>query len=361
MATEERRAAIVARVRANGAVRIVELVEEFGVSTMTIRRDLAVLADRGLIDKVHGAAIYRRDADRAASQVGIVIPVSHYYFPAIAEGARAVFEARGVRRSVAISNYDPDYDEVLARQLIDGGSTGLLLAPNVPYPATAEDLERFAWLFDLPVPVVLMERMIAGPDPAQSLNSVRTDHAVGCAAAVHHLARLGHRGVGLVTPGANQTAIRVIAGWRDAIKAVGLDEDRSPLIVNHEATVLPAGETWPASDVVADVLDQLQRADVTAIITHGDNVALTVLHYARTRGWRVPQDLSIVTYDNELADMVDPPLTAIAPPKRWIGRAAAELLLELEAGTDYPVRNVLLEPSLVLRQSTGPPRTTPLS
>lgn len=360
MLAEDRRAAIAERARAHGVVRIPDLVAEFDVSTMTIRRDLAVLAERGLIDKVHGAGIFRRDAD-AASHVGIVIPASRYYFPAIAEGARTVFDTRGVRRAVAVSNYDPAYDEVLARQLVDGGCTGLLLAPSVPLPASADDLKKCAWLFELPVPIVLIERAITGPDPKATLNSVRTDHSVGCAAAVHHLAQLGHRGVALVTPGGNQTAIRVIAGWRDAIQSADLDPARSPLIIHQQAIVQPAGESWPHSDAVDEVLDQIRRAEVTAIVAHGDHVAMSLLHYIRVRGWHVPRDLSIVTYDNELAELADPPLTAVAPPKQWIGRAAAELVLELEAGNnDHPVRHLLIEPSLVLRESTGAPRTAPL-
>lgn len=360
MLAETRRTAIMERARANGVVRIPELVAEFDVSTMTIRRDLAVLAERGLIDKVHGAGIFRRGAD-AESHVGIVIPVSHYYFHAVADGARAAFDARGVRRAVAISNYDPASDEKLARELVAGGSTGLLLAPTVPLSATADDLERFAWLFDLPVPIVLMEREITGPDPEQTLDSVRTNHAVGCAAAVHHLAQLGHRGAALVSPGGNQGAMRVIAGWRDAIANVGLDSARSPLIVNPQSIVWAPGDPWPRFDTVDEILDQIRESGTTAIIAHGDHVALSLLHDMRVRGWRVPEDLSIVTYDNELAELNDPPLTAVAPPKQWIGRAAAELLLELEAGkSDYPVRHLLIEPSLVVRQSTGPPRTTPL-
>lgn len=386
MSAEDRRAAIMDLVREQGIVRIADLVDRFRVSVMTVRRDLTVLADRGAIEKVHGAGVLRSAVDASAASpttppsgtalredstdaataaehvhVGIIIPTGDYYFPAIAEGARKVFDARGLRRSLAICNYDPAYEQVLVGQFLAGGSTGLLLTPMLPLQPSSAELERYAWLFELPVPVVLLERTVSSPDHDVTLSSVRTDHAVGCAAAVRHLARLGHGGVGLVTHGRSQTASRVIAGWRDAVETVGLDPERSPLIVDPQANVSPAGQSWPRSEIVDAILDQLRQADVTAVIAHGDKVSLALVHYAHARGWQVPDDLSVITYDNELAELGDPPLTAVSPPKAWVGRAAAELILELESGDPaYPARHIAIEPSLVLRDSTGVPRSSAL-
>jgi DNA-binding LacI/PurR family transcriptional regulator len=399
MPVEERRSQILELARTRGFVRVTDLVADLRVSTMTIRRDLAVLAERGVLDKVHGGGVLRRPADMAdepaalesfrperggpehiptdrwspTTHVGIVVPSGHYYFPMIVGGARQVLDAVSVRRALAISGYDPEQDRVLVRELLEAGSTGLLLAPTIPLDET--DPSRLDWLFDLEVPVVLVERTVSSAGRDRSVCSVRTDHEFGCARAVTHLARLGHRGVALVTQGSSQTKSRVINGWRDAVRVASLEPDLSPLV-----TTSPQAnrDLWPTNEAIDAVLDQLQAAQVTAALVHSDQTALPLVHHARRRGWRIPEDLSIVAYDNEVAEMADPPLTAVSPPKDWVGRAAAKLLLELVAdgagssgtrdnfaagagGIDTgragdPVRRIVAEPELVVRSSTAQPR-----
>ena len=393
MAVEERRSQILELARERGFVRVTDLVADLRVSTMTIRRDLAELAKRGVLEKVHGGGLIRRTpidrsddpaafepaypsaqsgtthtgsahtgsarvgagdgAGVATTHVGIVVPSGHYYFPMIVGGARRVLDAMAVRRALAISGYDLEQDQVLVRQLLDAGSTGLLLAPSIALEGT--DPARLDWLFELTVPVVLVERTVHAPGRDTSVCSVRTDHELGCERAVAHLARLGHRGVALVTQGSSQTKSRVINGWRDAVRTFDLAPDLSPLV-----TTSPQAnrDLWPTNDAIDAVLDQLQAAQVTAALVHSDQTALPLVHHARRRGWRIPEELSIIAYDDEIAEMADPPLTAVSPPKDWVGQAAANLLLELVAdGPGAPVRRVVAEPDLVVRSSTAEPRS----
>ncbi len=367
---------------------------------MTIRRDLAALAERGVIERVHGGGVLRRelapvvseaadDAQRTrpaqrevvparerivSGQVGIVVPTGAYYFPQVVAGARRVFDARKVRRALAISNYQPAQDRMLARQLLDAGATGLLLTPNVTLDEGAPEL--LDWLFELPVPVVLMERTVQIPVRDRALCSVRADHELGAARAVRHLARLGHRGVALVTQGQSQTKSRVINGWRAAVATAGMDPAGSPLIItspaanrcseiNHYSDVNHCSDAgysaWPTNDAMAAVLQRLYHSQATAVLVHSDQTALSLVHHARGHGWRIPEDLSVIAYDDEIAEMADPPLTAVSPPKRWVGQGAAHLLLELMTdGIAGPVRHVVVEPELVVRASTLRPRTTSL-
>jgi DNA-binding LacI/PurR family transcriptional regulator len=379
MSAEDRRTQIMELVRDHGFVSVTDLVARFQVSQMTIRRDLTLLANRGAIEKVHGggtlptASVDRRnhrandrgthsppglvdrwpdDTADAATHVGIVVPSGHYYFPIVVGGARRVLDARAVRRSLAISGYDPGQERVLVHQLLDGGTTGLLLAPSVALDE--DDPEQVGWLFDLPVPVVLVERTVRSPAHETALCSVRTDHEYGCELAVRHLCRLGHRGVALVTQGSSQTKSRVVNGWRHAVVATGLSSALSPLI-----TTSPQAnrDLWPANDAIDTVLEELRSAQVTATLVHSDQTALALVHHARRRGWRIPEDLSVIAYDNAIAEMADPPLTAVSPPKDWVGQAAAMLLLEL-ATTDprAPVRHLVADPDLVARSSTAIPR-----
>lgn len=385
MAAEARRARIVDLARAHGIVRVTDLVAEFNVSTMTVRRDLTVLAERGVIERVHGgavipgASIHRPDrvgfdrstsgaldqqpADLAAAigtvpaapaHVGIVVPSGHYYFPTIVDGARRLFDARSVRRALAVSGYDSAQDRVLIEQLLAAGSTGLLLAPNIALGD--RDPERVSWLFELPVPVVLVERTVHAPERDVSLCSVRTDAELGAERAVRHLARLGHAGVALVTQGSSQAKSRVINGWRAAVSDLGLDPDRSAQITTKPEANM---NLWPTNEAIDAVLDELAAVTATAVLVHSDQTALALVHHARGRGWRIPDDLSVIAYDNEIAEMADPPLTAVSPPRAWVGWAAAEMFLRMTTdGTPGPVRHIVAEPELVVRESTAPPRCT---
>jgi DNA-binding LacI/PurR family transcriptional regulator len=128
---------------------------------------------------------------------------------------------------------------------------------------------------------------------------------------------------------------------------------RSPLCT---LDVSQAG--WATDAAIDSLLDELADAQVTGLICHSDEIALPLTRRARLRGWSVPDDLSIVAYDDESAEMADPPLTAVSPPKTWIGRTAVRTLLELiSEGESSPVRHVVAKPRMVLRSSTAAPRS----
>lgn len=362
MLANERQAHILNRARSQGVVRVAELVAELGVSSMTIRRDLDALAAQGIVDKFHGGASLRGTAQPAGAaasapagsgdaHVGIVIPVDDYYFPSILAGIRDALDESAVRRSLVRSLRDPKQERKLVEELVGSGVTGLVLAPSIDLHEP--DAGYANWLHALPVPVVLVEREVPDPESGGALSTVRTDHEVGCRQAVTHLARLGHRGVALVTHGKSQSGTRVIDGWRAAVSEAGLAGRQSPLVT--------VSELYASDPGIDEMLDQLRAAQATAVICHSDELALPLTHRARLRGWSVPADLSVISHDDESAEMADPPLTAVSPPKTWIGRSAGRTLLEhLAEGDRSPVRHVVAEPRLVLRSSTGPPRTAKL-
>lgn len=223
-----------------------------------------------------------------------------------------------------------------------------MLAPTIDLDRPDPDYTD--WLLGLPVPVVLVEREVTGSD--RSLSCVRTDHEWGCELAVRHLTGLGHRGVALVTHGQSQSGTRVVCGWRSAVERSRVAGACPPLCLLDVSTT-----GWATDAAIDTLLDQLADAQVTGLICHSDEIALPLTRRARLRGWSVPEDLSIVAYDDESAEMADPPLTALSTPKAWIGRTAVRTLLELIVeGDDSPVRHVVAKPRLVLRSSTATPR-----
>ncbi|MFE2753570.1 substrate-binding domain-containing protein [Actinosynnema sp. NPDC059335] len=315
----QRRELILAAVRAEGVVRLADLVERLGVTAVTVRRDVTALADRGLVARVHGGVTLPHRGDPAPRAphvlVGMVTPSEDYYWPAVIQGAQTAVTAAGGRLALRTSCYDPAEDRRQVAKLLERGVRTLLVAPSTAGPA---GLDLLRWLAGLRVPVVLVERVPPPELPLIGLDAAVTDHASGAGLAVRHLAALGHRRVGLVLsrPSPHRAAIR--AGWTAAVSALGLPADGAP------AVEVPSYGSPGWARACDDVLDRCARAGVRALLVHADREAIGLLHRARDRGWDVPGDLAVVSYDDEVAAASDPPLTAVRPQKHRGGGAGAE-------------------------------------
>jgi DNA-binding LacI/PurR family transcriptional regulator len=108
-------------------------------------------------------------------------------------------------------------------------------------------------------------------------------------------------------------------------------------------------------DVLRDLLRECMRRKLTALIIHSDPHAISVAQFFAEHGVVIPDDLAIVSYDDEVAQLADPPLTAVRPPKSHVGRLAVELMVSrLLNGERRPTHQALLAPELVVRGSSPP-------
>ncbi|MFE6844982.1 LacI family DNA-binding transcriptional regulator [Streptomyces sp. NPDC057686] len=341
---DQRQAQVLALVRARGSVRVADLARELGVSPVTLRRDIEAMAARGEIHRMHGV-ISRVEAGRPHASatpapvpgpggsrspalaggeglvIGMVVPTTEYYYAEVVRGAREVVEARGARLTVGLTRYLPGEDRTQAARLLSTGADGLLLTPN--WDAGSPGPGEGAWTAELPVPTVLVERWAPPGHPAAALDRVASDHAHGAAAAVQHLAERGHRRIALASR-ATPTTPRLRAGYEAAVAALGLEP----------APPWPPAGPGPLSDadLFARTLDYLCEAvtagGVTAALIHSDTDAIMLIPRLQARGVRVPEDLAVITYDDEVAGLADVPLSAVAPAKHEVGARAAGLLLD---------------------------------
>lgn len=143
------------------------------------------------------------------------------------------------------------------------------------------------------------------------LEQVASDHAYGAALAVRHLAGLGHDKVALVARIESPNTALLSAGHADAVKAMGLTP-------GPEFLISTTGDAAPADARFEEVVRAVESGEVRAALVHNDIDAIALVGILRTRGMRVPEDLALVTYDDEVAELSDVPLTAVAPPnRRW--------------------------------------------
>ncbi|MEU8841495.1 substrate-binding domain-containing protein [Streptomyces roseus] len=383
---DQRQAQVLALVRARGSLRVADLARELGVSPVTLRRDIEAMAARGEIHRMHGvisrvetgrpgapSALARGAATATAAAsdsasasasvegrvaapagaaglvIGMVVPTTEYYYADVVRGAREVVEAWGARLTVGLTRYLPGEDRTQADRLLSTGADGLLLTPN--WDAGSPGPGEGTWTAELPVPTVLVERWAPPGHPAAALDRVASDHAHGAAAAVQHLVERGHRRIALASR-ATPTTPRLRAGYEAAVDALGLEP----------APPWPAAGPGPLSeaDLFARTLEYLCEAvtagGVSAALIHSDTDAIMLIPRLQARGVGVPEDLAVITYDDEVAGLADVPLSAVAPAKREVGARAAGLLLERltaagggQAEGDGPRQHVELLPRLTIR------------
>ncbi|NRQ35227.1 substrate-binding domain-containing protein [Nonomuraea sp. NN258] len=344
MFAEQRHELILRELRERGSVRLAELVDRLNVSMVTLRRDVEHLAGQGLVNRVHGGITLPEAAPRQAQErsltIGMLVPSATYYYPAVIKGAREQAERLGARLVLGVGRYDDEEDRTQVKQLIDGGIEGLLLTPSRQPDASHEQ-----WLADLRVPAVLVERRAELGGPASLLDAAASHHAHGAFLGTRHLAELGHRRLAMVSR-ASPTAPRVRHGFLAAVRDLGLDE---PVHLDIE-------QEGPSRQQVADVVAAI-RSGVTALLVHNDEDALWLVQHLRVAGVRIPDEVSLVAYDDEVAALSDPPLTAVAPPKAAVGRYAVDLLVRrIEQGVEMPGQHLALLPELRVRESTAPLR-----
>ncbi len=356
----ERQEMILAAVRAQGTVRLIDLVDRLGVTPVTVRRDVTALADRGLVVRVHGGIRlpHRGIAEGTVSparsafgrlcggEIGMVVPSVEYYWPTVIRGAQSAVTAAGGRLLLRASAYDAAEDRRQITKLLDRGMQCLLVAPCTESRAGV-DLLR--WLGSLNVSVILVERVPPPELPMLALDAAYTAHSLGASMAVRHLVTLGHKRIGLVTSRSSPTSRALRRGWAEAVAALDLPD---AITAEVPAYGLP-GWAGAYDDLLGQCLDQ----DVHALIVHADREAIGFLERAQELGIDVPGELAVVTYDDEVAAASDPPLTAVCPQKHRLGTLAAELALSrLADGAERPVHRVELWPTLIVRESCGTPR-----
>ncbi|MEU9856311.1 LacI family DNA-binding transcriptional regulator [Streptomyces sp. NPDC047974] len=353
MLAEERREVLLRLIERRGAVKVKDVAEEMGVSAVTVRQDVRELAGRGLVVRVHGGAMapsvaQAADAAGAAPRpargqgnvFGLIVPPGSYYYPEIIRGVQDAARAQGVRIVLAVSGETPADNQEQVRRLIAADVDGLLLMPRAGLEPV--DLAE-KWLAGLDVPVVLLDRRAGGS--VGRLEQVASDHAYGAGLAVRHLAERGHGRIALVARVESPNTPLIREGYVAACQALGLP-------TGPEYGIEPADGAAPA-EWFEEFARAVEAGEVQAALVHNDLDAVALVGFLQARGLRVPEDLAMVTYDDEVAELSDVPLTAVAPPKRAVGAWAVDLLRRRIADPAAPMAELLLRPELRVRDSSG--------
>ncbi|MDQ1008919.1 DNA-binding LacI/PurR family transcriptional regulator [Streptomyces sp. V4I23] len=361
----ERHERLLELVRERGSARVSDLAALLGVSPVTARRDVELLAGEGRLDRVHGSVSWpgRRPAAATGAPsaagghgpvLGLLAPSSTYYFAEVIRGAHEAAARAGSRLILRISDYRPEEDPMRTEGLLAAGAEGLLIAPG--WRAPGDPAEHGEWITRLPVPAVLLERRAAPGSALDGMDRVASDHGHGALLAVRHLMDLGHGTPLLVARADSPTALAVRSGYTDALGALGL---RAPRTMIDSVPAEQRPEEFEAA--VRALHEAVVSGTASAALVHNDVDAIQMVQRLAELGVRVPDDLALIAYDDEVAALADIPLTAVAPPKREVGREATRLLVERLTGrhdADEPRRHLSLLPRLRVRDSCGARRAS---
>ncbi|MEJ1128583.1 LacI family DNA-binding transcriptional regulator [Variovorax sp. CCNWLW225] len=285
-------------------------------------------------------AMARSLKSNTTSTLGMLIPNSSN--PYFAEIVRIVEDrCFGAGYTLVLCNTDDEprrqsvYLQVLAERRIDG----LIVVST----GAGDDDSLVTQLHGLRIPTVLVDREIA--DPACDL--VETAHMQGGLLAVRHLLSLGHKRIACIGgPVGVMPSEQRIEGWRMALAEAGA----AP---NADALLWRGGFTSQGGYEAMHAILRTEHAP-SAVFVCNDLMAIGALRAAHESGVHVPDDLSIVGFDDiELSAYTSPPLTTVAQPKERIGALAVDMLLERVGGKRRDARKVVLQPELRVRASTA--------
>ncbi|GIH04898.1 LacI family transcriptional regulator [Rhizocola hellebori] len=273
----------------------------------------------------------------------VILDLANPFFAELNRGIEDRLAEAGCLVLACSTDLQPAKERQVLDLLEEQAVRGVIIAPIGPDPAVLLEMSRRG------TPVVLVDRPRDGLD----LCAVGVDDVLGGRLAAEHLLSLGHRRIvylgGTFETG---TVIRRREGVRQAMRAAGLDPD--DLLIDLRLPIHPPPLVEAAAAGVQQIL--AERPLPTAVLCLNDTAALGVLHGLGVAGVKVPQDISVVGYDNlAFAAGLAPALTTVNQPKYQLGRAAADLLLD-EARPDHAHREIRFRPSLVIRASTAPPR-----
>ncbi|MFJ9695335.1 LacI family DNA-binding transcriptional regulator [Kitasatospora sp. NPDC101183] len=331
--------------------RLSDIAAQAGVSEATVSRVLngkanVSAATRQTVLAALDVLGYERPTrlrQRSAGLVGLITPeLSNPIFPALAQVIEQVLSRHGFTPVLCTQTPGGSTEDELVEMLVDRGVAGIVFVSGLHADTTA-DHDRYARLAGRGVPFVLINgfsERIAAP-------FISPDDRAAMWMAVQHLAELGHERIGLATGQQRYVPVlRKVEGFTAALREVlGTGAEEAAGLVHHTLFSVEGGHAAAGA-----LLDK----GCTAIVCGSDMMALGAIRAVRQRGLSVPQDVSVVGFDDSpLIAFTDPPLTTIRQPVEAMATAAVDALLEEVGGNAAQRGEFVFQPELVMRGSTG--------
>jgi DNA-binding LacI/PurR family transcriptional regulator len=273
---------------------------------------------------------------KRTSTIGLVIPdVANPFFSEIARRVEDRGRELGFNLLMCNTDNNPDTEEMYLSLLKQKSVDGIIIGTTTKNSSVLKDLlqENF--------PLALIAQDI----PELTINVVSVDDFLGGYQATSHLVSLGHKKIAMILGNLSRTSDKYrLQAYRQVLEDNELEYDEK--LVIHTDYSIEDGKR-----AALEILELPQRP--TAIFACFDSLAVGVYQAAKELGLNIPNDLSVVGFDNTiLATIVDPPLTTIAQPMDEMGRQVMDLIVREIEGEKNMKQRVTLPPELIIRNST---------
>jgi LacI family transcriptional regulator, repressor for deo operon, udp, cdd, tsx, nupC, and nupG len=263
--------------------------------------------------------------------VALVPDISNPFFAEVIRGIEQVAHQNGYSVLLGDTQNSRAREKVYAELLETKQADGLItLMPHIPPLSMAG-----------PLPIVNACEYVKD----KSVTSVYVDNEAAADEAVTYLLTLGHRDIAFVTgPMDSPISVDRDRGYERALQRAGIKRDRR----------LTAVGDFSVEAGIRAVDSLLAKQPFTAVFCSNDEMAIGAMRSIKSKGLKVPQDISVVGFDDiRFSRYTDPPLTTVAQPKDELGREAMNMLIEMLSGVDVPARKRVLPTQLVVRGSTA--------
>ncbi len=335
------------------SITMTDVARQAGVSISTVSRVVSGSVNvsdqlrqqvEAAITELNYRPIHAASRYGAAANVAVLVPnIGGPFFRRLIQGLQSICFKKGHTLQIYNSDDDPEKEMIHADELVASASVkGVIFAG--------------AWTWDHQEPILKLEGagiplcLINRSAPTVRADLLEVEREQGTYDAARHLLQLGHARIGCITGIPNAAIGRdQVAGFRRAMGDYQIEIDESLVMETH----LSAAGGYRAG------LELLARADPpTAILARTDRLAIGVMRAAWELSIDIPYDLSIIGYDDEPdARFTRPALTTIRQPQYEMGTRAASLLFERVDNPTLPQRQVIVQPQLIMRETTAAPKT----
>ena len=335
-------------------IRILDIAKAAGVSPATVAR---VVNENGYVSQAK-----RRQVQQAIDELGYVpnkiasglrtqkrhfighvvqLSVENPFFARICNAVNDTAERAGYHVLTASNQMDAQKERAVLENLM-----GLMVDAIVFTGNTASDADTIRWIQSRGIPVVMIER----PQPGSRVDAVLLDSQQGASAAAEHILGKGHRDIGFLGAQYAQHEVEYqrYHGFCEGMKAGGVK------VKKEWVRFVPDYTVEDGRQAMKELLALRRRP--TALFVTSDVVVCGALQVLYKQGLRVPEDMSIVGFDNTLSSLCTPQLTSMEMQLEQAGATAVEMVLERTKGSRLGAKTVTLSPVLIDRGSV---RTMP--
>lgn len=334
-----------------------ELMKQFNVSRHTVRLALGDLVSEGLLYKEQGSGTYVSDKlanpgpsnETNKKNVAIIVTyISDYIFPSIIRGAESVLSKKGYQVSLFSTNNDHENERRILETIIEQRFDGVIVEPTKSAIANP-NINYYLNLEALNIPYVMINAYYDELEPI----SVTINDEKGGFLQAEHLIKSGHKNILGFFKTDDIQGNKRMKGFIKAHREYGL-----PINPKNIITYTTAEKNTKPLEVLQKVLTGTSERP-SGIICYNDELSMKLLDVIRQNNLQVPDDISIVGFDNSfLSEVSEVKLTTIEHPKSALGEMAADMIINLiQYGKasklkEDQLNSYVFQPEIVVRNST---------